>query len=392
VTAVRRIDADERRARLGVRHHLAATAPAATPTDAARGVVALHATDPASVYLSVYARTPHATVQEIERALYEERSLIRMLGMRRTMFVVPVELAPVIQAACTKAIAEQQRRMFARFLSDSGAGDGAWLADVETATARAVAARGEATGAQLSVDEPRLRTQIHVAPDKSYGTRQNITTRVLFLLAADGRIVRGRPRGSWTSTQWHWSPIEAWLPDGMPDLPMETARAQLVRLWLAAFAPGTVADLRWWTGWPVGQVKQALAANDAVAVDLDGGPGFVLPADVDPVATPEPWVALLPALDPTAMGWYERQWYLGAHRAALFDRSGNIGPTIWSDGRVIGGWSQRADGAVVYRILENVGRETRAAVDEVAGRLGEWIGGVRVTPRFRTPLEKDLVG
>ena len=57
--------------------------------EAGRDVVALHATDPATVHLSAAARMREPDVAAVERALYDERSLIRMLGMRRTMFVVP---------------------------------------------------------------------------------------------------------------------------------------------------------------------------------------------------------------------------------------------------------------------------------------------------------------
>jgi hypothetical protein len=398
--SVRRIGIEERRARLGVRHHLAPTAWAANAAEATRGVVALHATDPASVFLSVQARTASVDVDAIERALYDERSLIRMLGMRRTMFVVPVEFAPVIQAGAAKAIAQLQRRRYTQLIVEGGIGDGAWLADIEESTARALIARGEATGAMLSTDEPRLRTPLLRGEGKSYASVQNITSWVLFLLAADGRIVRGRPRGSWLSTQWTWSPVERWLPDGIAELPVEAARAELVRRWLAAFGPGTVADLRWWTGWTAAHVKQALAAVRPEEVDLGGATGLVLPDDLDPAAQnpaahnpvteSAPWVALLPALDPTAMGWSERSWYLGVHAPVLFDRSGNVGPTVWCDGRIIGGWAQRADGEIVYRLLEDVGGDTVAAVDDAAGRLAKWVGTARVTPRFRTPLEREL--
>jgi len=203
--------------------------------------------------------------------------------------------------------------------------------------------------------------------------------------------MRGRPRGSWTSTQWTWSPTDTWLPGGMPDVPVAAARVELVRRWLAAFGPGTVADLRWWTGWTAAAVKQALAAIRPVEVDLGGGStGLLLSGDTDPVPDTGPWVALLPALDPTPMGWSERSWYLGVHAPLLFDRTGNVGPTVWSDGRIVGGWAQRAGGEVVYRLLEDVGRDTAAAVEATAGRLSDWIGPVRVTPRFRTPLEREL--
>jgi hypothetical protein len=90
------------------------------------------------------------------------------------------------------------------------------------------------------------------------------------------------------------------------------------------------------------------------------------------------------------MGWSQRDWFLGPHREALFDATGNIGPAIWSDGRIVGGWAQRRSGEIVIRLLEDVGRDTRVAIDAESERLQAWIGDVRVTPRFRTPIEREL--
>jgi len=296
-----------------------------------------------------------------------------------------------VQAACTDAVAEQSWRRYAKLLSDHGGGDQKWLAEVADAAAAALAARGQATGAQLSADEPRLRTSLLLNQGKKYASQQNITSWVLFLLAAEGRIVRGRPRGSWASSQYTWSAAGAWLPDGMPRLATGPARTELVRRWLARFGPGTAADLKWWTGLTGGQVKQALAQLAPVEVELaGGGTGLVLPDDLAPAPEPEPWVALLPALDSTPMGWTDRSWFLGGHRAALFDRNGNIGPTVWCDGRIVGGWAQRPDGEIAHRLLEDVGRERSAEVAAAAARLTGWVDRVRITPRFRTPLEREL--
>jgi hypothetical protein len=40
--------------------------------------------------------------------------------------------------------------------------------------------------------------------------------------------------------------------------------------------------------------------------------------------------------------------------------------------------------------LEDVGAEAIAAIDAEAARLTAWLGPARVTPRFRTPLEREL--
>ena len=90
------------------------------------------------------------------------------------------------------------------------------------------------------------------------------------------------------------------------------------------------------------------------------------------------------------MGWTEPGLVPRQHRAALFDRSGNAGPTVWWDGRVVGGWAQRRDGEIAVRLLEDVGADALAAICDAAARLQAWLAAVRVTPRFRTPLEREL--
>ncbi|MGW3962276.1 winged helix DNA-binding domain-containing protein [Amycolatopsis sp. NPDC005003] len=390
-----KIGIDQRRARLAVRHHLAA--PAATVAEAVAGVVALHATDPATVHLSASARLAAPAVSGVERALYEERSLLRLLGMRRTVFVTDLETAALVQAGCSADIEIKQRKLLKQHLGQQGHPENvpepaAWLKDVEASVEAALRARGSATAQQLSEDEPRLRQQLLMAAGKPYEAIGNVTSRVLFLLAAGGRIARGRPRGSWLSSQYVWHPLDEWVPGGLEPWSAEDARVELARRWLRAYGPAPVSDLRWWTGWTAGQTKKALAALSPAEADLDGVPGVVLADDVDPVPPPPPWVAFLPSLDPTPMGWQDRDWFLGPHRAALFDRSGNIGPTVWASGRVVGGWAQRSSGEVVFRLLEDVGTEVRAMVEAEAEKCAKWFGEVRAVPRFRTPLERELTG
>ncbi|WP_336209042.1 winged helix DNA-binding domain-containing protein [Nonomuraea sp. LPB2021202275-12-8] len=379
-----RISTTQRRARLGARHGLARKA--ASVEEAARSVVALHATDPATVFLSAGARLTAPGPEPVERALYEERTLVRMTGMRRTMFVVPTELAPVVHHSSTLAIALRERRSLVKLLGENGR-DEEWADDVAASVLRSLAEVGEATASELGGLEPRLREQIRVAVGKPNEGTQSLASRLLHVMAMEGRLLRqGRPAGTWISGQHRWG-----VGPAMAELAAHEARAELVRRWLAAFGPGTEADLKWWTGWTLGQVREALAANGSVEVELDGGIGLVLPDDLDEVPEPEPWAALLPALDPTPMGWQSRDWYLPqAHRAELFDRTGNVGPTVWWNGEVVGGWAQRADGEITWRPLTEVGADATAAIEaEVAG-LTAWLGGIKVTPRFRTPLEREL--
>jgi hypothetical protein len=389
---VRTFDSDERRARLAVRHHLAS--PAHTVEEAAAGSVGLHSSDPVTVFLSCRARLAGFVAEDLEAALYERRTLVRMLGMRRTMFVVPVDLAAVMDAACTQALAPPERARLGRLVEEQGvAADGAaWLAGLERRTLASLDVRGEATASELTEDVPELGIQLAFGQDRPWAGTFGVSTRLLFLLAAEGKVLRGRPRGTWRSSQYRWARVETWLGGGLDQVEAGTARADLARRWLGAYGPGFPADLRWWTGWTARATREALERAGAIEVELDGRPGVVLADDLDPAPAVEPWAALLPSLDPTVMGWKERAWYLGDHAGALFDTNGNAGPTVWWAGRVVGGWAQRPDGEVVVRLLEDVGAEARARVADEAGRLGSWLGDVRLVPRFRTPLDKELAG
>ncbi|MFE9307030.1 winged helix DNA-binding domain-containing protein [Streptomyces sp. NPDC088353] len=387
----RYIDVVERRARLALRHRLAAGTRAGTPEEVARALVALHGTDPATVYLGVGARLaePAGTVPQTERALYEDRTLVRMHGMRHTVFVFPAELTAVVHASTGIAVAARARAALLKDMAKAGAPDAAWLQEVEESTLAALARRGQATATELAQDEPRLREQFAYAAGKSYEGVHTVSSRLLRVLGVEGKVVRGRPLGSWTSTQFRWA-----LAPEHPELDVAGAQRDLLRRWLAACGPATEADLKWWTGWRVTDVRRALAAAGACEVRVDEGTAYVTEDDVAPVAGPaEPWAALLPGLDPTAMGWQQRDWYLAPGlRPALFDGSGNVGPTVWWNGRVVGAWAQRPDGEIVWRILdrEGVGADAEAAIARQARELGSRLGPTRVTPRFRTPLEKEL--
>src|SRR5215217_506058 len=191
---MRRIEIEERRGRLGRGHHLGGAARGGV-VEGARDLVVLHGTDPATVYLAARARMDDPEVAAVDRALDEDRELVRILGMRRTMFVVPVELMPVVQAACTDAIAVQQRRLLLDLLGRAGLADdpAGFVEELGTVTVKALEASGGAIATEVAKYDPRLGLQIVMAEGKPYEGRQSVVTRMLLLLAAEGRIVRGRP-------------------------------------------------------------------------------------------------------------------------------------------------------------------------------------------------------
>ena len=386
----------ERRARLARRHHLAPGAAAPDVGGAARSLIGLHSTDPASVYLSAWARVRDLTHADVDRALYEDRTVVKHLAMRRTVWAVATELMPVVQAAASVDVARVQRRNLSRDVVRAGLTDDGerWVAEAEAATVAALAELGPTSGRSLTSLVPALQAKLRYGEGDKAQT-VGVVTRVMTVLSASGQVTRARAGGAWHDRQPRWVLMRDWCPmcTQRPRLEAPGARVELARHWLRAFGPATRDDLKWWTGWTVTQTKAALSDAGVVEVLLDDGrDAVVLNDDHEPTQPVSPWVALLPSLDPTTMGWKNRDWYLGSHRRLLFDPYGNAGPTIWSDGRVVGGWGQRSDGQVVVRLLDDIGTEKIAQVDSEASRLSEWLGGVSVRPSFPTPLQRELSG
>jgi hypothetical protein len=389
---MRKIEVRERRARLARRHRLAPGHRARDLVDAARSMVCLHGTDPATVYLSAWARVDGMAVSDMDRALYDDRSLVKHLAMRRTLFVFPRETLAVAQAGASNRVADTERRTLIRIVEKAGLqrdGEG-WLSEASERVLEQLSDGREATSSELRAEIPLLEGSVDYGEGKSWGGKMPIGPRVLTTLSAAGRIVRASNNGSWTVSRPRWTSMSSWLGEELAPPSDAEGVARLVERWLRAFGPGTAADIKWWLGSTVTAVRRALADVEAVEVDLGGQTGHLLPDDLEPVDPIEPWAALLPPLDPTTMGWFERGWYLGPYKELLFDTAGNAGPTVWWDGRIVGGWRQSDTGEVILQMLEDVGAEGMRAIERESERLTEWLDGTRALPRFPSPLSKAV--
>lgn len=391
-TAVRHVDDRERRARLGLRHRLAPDVRIDDPVAITESLVALHATDPATVHLSTMARMAHPAFGPLDGALYDDRTLVRHHAMRRTIWVQTPAAARVAHAACTIDIAAVELRKMEKLVAATGLADDPvdWVAQRRAELLAVLAEHGSLSARQVGALAPHLAVKLQL-PDETVS--QSAHTRLLVLLGFEGSVVRGRPTGGWTTSEYTWSATSSWLPEGMAGPEPTAAARELAERYLLAFGPATTADVQWWAGWTMARTKRALADAGAVPVTTEAGTAWLHPDDTDVVETSGSWAALLPALDPTTMGWKTRTVYLGGHGAfagPLFDRNGNAGPTVWVDGRVVGGWGQRPGGDVVVELLEPVTAAERRQLDDEAEVVREVLGGASVRPRFPTPLQQRL--
>lgn len=387
----------ERRRRLAIRHRLRPEERSDDPLEITRSLVGLHGSDPATVFLSAAVRMRSPSVEAIEAALYERRTLVRHHAMRRTVWIMDIDTVRRAHASSTRKIAGTQRRRLVRALEEGSPIErpGPWLDAAMREVLDYIRTNDLTTTRQLGEDLPHLRVPITLPAGGGRTLEVAAHARVVLQAGFEGAVVRARPLGTWISSQYRWSSADRWLAGGFDTLETRPAAAALLGQWLERFGPGTENDLRWWTGWTSSQVHTALEDCGAEpAVLEDGVTGWVAAGDAEPVDGPvseEPWVALLPGLDPTGMGWKERRWYLPDDIVRrCVDRNGNIGPTIWADGRVVGGWVQRADGEIAVDVLRPLTDEQRDLLAVELIRLVDFLGDTRFRVRFPAPNQRDL--
>lgn len=388
-----RFSDDARRARLARRHALHPEHRVADPLAAARAMTVLHATEPPSVHLSIAARMHGADVASVERVMYEDRSLVKQLAMRRTLFAAPRELLPALLGSSSARVALQQRNVIAKDLEKHGiTPDGAaWIARATAAVLDRLSDGSALSARQLREQLPELEGRTTPAPGaKSWDVPSTFAPRILTLLGAEGRLVRGANEGHWRTSRPTWTLMSTWLGEEPEPLEARAGYAELVRRYLASFGPAAEDDIVWWFGTTKSAVRSALADVEATAVQLDSGvTGFVLPGDEPEDPDVGEWTALLPVLDPTTMGWKARDFYLDpAHVPYLFDSNGNGGTTAWLDGRIVGCWVQDDDARVRVVPTQKLKASDRKRLDAEADRLTAFLDGVVISSVYKSQQMK----
>lgn len=387
------ITTEQRRWRLGHRHLLVAEHATDDIEAITKSLVGLHSSDPATVYLSCLARMRNPSIETIENALYDDRSVVRHHAMRRTIWVMARRTTRLAHAATTAKIAAAERkRTLAAMEMNADIADGeAWL-DAAEAEIVELLGVGSKNTREIGRDLPHLAVPLAFGSAKHTATL-NAHTKVLQGAGFNATLVRGKPAGSWNSAEYPWSIVEQWLGEPIVGLDKREAVAELVDHWLQRFGPATETDMVWWFGDTKSLIRNALSDSGAVPVLLENGDeAWVAADDASTVDQPEPWVRLLPGLDPTSMGWKQRDFYIDAVNVhAMFDQFGNIGPAIWADGRIVGGWVQREDASIVHELFTELSSTHKSLLVAAIDQMQTAIGDVVVKPRFPARMQKSLL-
>lgn len=337
----------ERMARQGLADRACGSA-----TEAVRLTTALQAQDNPASRLGVRARSASATEGDVQRAIEDERTIVRTWLMRGTIHLVDARDLRWLVRLVGPAIARKYHTRWRQIgLTDE-------VLDRSVQLLPELLAAGP-----LNRHEIRAGLAAHgVALDSP---DRQAPTHAIVHASTTGLVCRGPDRGRHST----FVLTDDWLPDG-PDGPSgDEALAELARRYFAAFSPATAADFGTWSGLPSARAV-ALIREELTEVDVDGRPGFRL-GEVEPA----PGLRLLPAFDNYVIGYRDRTAILTPDRHPAVYQGGMIRPVVVLDGRGIGTWAlDRTKGRVVVTPFQRLSAPVRRQVEAEAADIGRFLG------------------
>ena len=374
-TALPRMSWAEVCARRLQRHALAGPAKDTRPADIVATICGAHAQILSAAELSIGLRLADATLTDVRKALWSERSLVKTFGPRGTVHLLTTQDLPMWTGA----------------LSAIPPSASPFPKDVQLTpqqTDAVVEAIGVALeGAELTVDE--LNEAVIAATGSGAGDlvmpafqgmwprwRQAVDTA-----ARRGALCFGPNRGRKVT----YTNPRRWLPGFRPaDGP--TALAALVRRYLHAYGPATAQQFAQWLAAPRQWATELFDSlvGELQQVEVEGTRAWVAAGDATAPSTAPQGLRLLPYFDAYVVGCQPRELLFpgrAAERALAGGQAGNF-PVLLIDGTVAGVWHQRRSGRrleITVEPLEKLTAAQRRELDEQVKRIGEFLDG---TPRL----------
>jgi hypothetical protein len=354
-------------ARRMARHALTEPATDLGPADIASVLCGAHAQVLSAAELSIGRRVAGATRADVQRALWEDRTLVKTFGPRGTVHLLSTADLPMWTGALSALPSSVPMHPEAvRFTPDQAdeviATIGDALADTELTVDELTEAIVDRTG-------PWAGERTMEAFQGMWPRWRQLTSTA----AHRGVLCFGPNRGrNVTYTNPH-----RWLPGFRPDDGHPAVRT-LVTRYLYAYGPATPQHFARWVSIPP---RRAVELFDGLAgeledVDLDGEPGWVTAGDTGTAQQPHRGIRLLPYFDGFVVAGQPRErLYPGAAATRGLTpacQAGNY-PVLLVDGVVGGVWHQRRSGrklAITVEPLRELTATHRRQLDDEVELVG----------------------
>ncbi len=348
-------------------------------------ICGLHATDLKTSYLSLFVRTNKFKKTELEKELYKKKSLARIRGMRRTLFIETLNLIPIVYSATFELI-EKSFEKYMEFHNVT-------LKKYQEISQKIIQILN---GRELSATEIR----------KELDSKSNIPA-IIQVMCNRGLLIRGKPIKDWKDRRNKYALFKDYFPNlDINKLNEKKAIQLLVEKYLKSYGPVTERDIAWWTGLTITKIRDILKTInphlDRVKISTIQKPLIITSLDLEKLNnntfTRKPSIILLPGLDPYPMGYKDRERYIDRKNFnKIFDRSGNIAASIFLDGRAIGVWDteENPEPVVKFHLFQSIENDLLNDLYSQMEEIGHFFFDEKVDIKeceSMTPLTKRTAG
>ncbi len=338
-------------------------------TQIARNIGGLHATSQTTTYLSTFFRSTNLSKKDFEDEIYEKKNLGKIRCMRKSVFIQPKELIPIIYLATKKQYAKRHED----YLKNLGV-------SLEEYDKSAAEIRKILSGRILSTTDIK----------KEVLSKEH-TTHFIALMCDQLDIIRNKPLKSWRDKRHSYSLFEEYFPDlSFEDISEEESMKFIVKHYLKCLGPATETDIVWWTGFNKTQTRKILFEfeDELEKIQIEGSEKefYILSEDLKKLKQlqqrDENLVNLLSDLDPYLMGHKDRERLVKEeHYNYMFDRSGNATSCILLNGKVVGIWDfvSSKEPKIKIFFLEELEESIKQKTKEEVKRVGLFIFDEEIT-------------
>ena len=353
------------------RHHLDRRAPVGSMLAVASRLCGLHAQVMSSAELTVWARVENLDRQAVQRALWEERTLVKTWAMRGTLHLLPASELPLWHAALGTSPRYRKGHLWQKYF-------GITIEELD----RLTEAIGAALDGNVLTREELVREVSRFTGRDAFASKiaESSWGTILKPAAFAGRLCFGPNLGQ----RVRFTRPDSWLGAKARPIDPQSAPAAVARRFLAAYGPATYRDLaRWWNGGGISTARRWIASlgDEAAAVELDGAPAWMLAADAREVheLAPARSVRMLPGFDQyiVAASCHAAHLLPGDFRSRVYRPQGWISPVLLVNGRMEGTWRHQIKGSRVEVVVEPFVKTPawiRRAAGEEADRLAGFLG------------------
>jgi hypothetical protein len=344
------------------KHHLTESSKTDDILQITRDICGLHSTKLSTSYLSLFVRTQNFKKTDLERELYVNKTLGRIRGMRRTLFIQTKDMIPIVHAATFK-LSEKTFEKYMEFHKVS------------------IEEFNEFSNRIIEILKARELSAAEIR--KELNSKSNIPA-IIQLMCSEGILIRGKPIKDWKDMRNKYAIFKKYFPTlNLNKVNEKDAVQYLVEKYVKAYGPVSENDISWWTGLPKLKIREALKniehQLEKINISSIKGTYIILKSNIDQlqgiIDDDEQVINFLPELDPYPMGYKDRERYIDRKNYnKIFDRSGNITSSIIQDGVVIGVWDteEKPDPTVKIYLFNSTKKDLLNELYSKAEKVGKF--------------------